>query len=217
MSVRPQHPDRKKLAAWLQEREIDRAMDVARAAPAYGPNLYTLTKKTAFAFKPGHIVILKPSAHALDYGPVYVLLLEKSHDRFWVAVPFSRYQTAAVPGEWNTGLPTVFLKVLCLWNARLVDETSFIAGAVKKWTAAKLRQAREAYACVHAKQHADLENNPWFGPALVHPADPRYEYLDEERERLDLHVRNVSAMREDGVAKTAWLLAAEGRPRYGNK
>ncbi|MCB1070921.1 MAG: hypothetical protein KDL31_11250, partial [Kiritimatiellae bacterium] len=64
-----------------------------------------------------------------------------------------------------------------------------------------------------------------FGPPLVHPADPRYAYLDEERARLDSHRApgNPSWLRESHESRTeaqeerrAWLLAAEGRPGYGN-
>lgn len=225
--------DREKLAAWLAERALDEQL-AGDETPAPSSNiLHYEIGKAIKPFGAGDIALFKPAANeSRAWGPVYALLLERGADgEAWLAVPFSRYATPAVPGEWRTKFAAESLRVLCFWNAREVAERKFLSGAVKRVPAVQLERMRAIYRHVFG-----MVQNPAaaakmvddFGPILLHPADPRYAYLDEERLRLDEHAGEAEVSAEDDseedgpieagfapIEKAEWLLAAEGRPDYG--
>lgn len=220
--------ERKLLAAWLAERELDLLLRDEEAAPGANEGLrYEIARMPAEPWHEGDIVLLRPATKGA-WSPVYVALVKGHSDGRWLCVPFSRYATPAVPGEWQTPFASTPLRVLCFWNARRIAQSSFIPGAVKKCTLDQWNEIRRIYEHTVRGAAADEGLVKRLGPPIVHPADPRYEYLDEEHGRLHDHLEARAAMSEEeddgGVIsydftqkhKSEWLLAAEGRPRYGD-
>ncbi|HNS80444.1 MAG TPA: hypothetical protein PKM67_03190 [Kiritimatiellia bacterium] len=215
---------RRQLAEWLAERAIDqklRDLDEVPADQACGPPVRYIQ---ASEIRSGDIHILKPVPSAKSFGPVYVLLLLLEENSRMLAVPFSRYASPAVPGECLTGLRAVPLRTLCCWNARPVREAQLLPGYVKRLAGGKLEELRRKCGHVLYNQPVDVRLTRGFGPPVAHPADPRYAYLDEERLRLDLHLninesdeRRIIEYREQNAGQKTWLMAAEGRARYGEK
>jgi hypothetical protein len=99
--------------------------------------------------------------------------------------PFSPFSVPATTGEWLTGRTTPVLRVLEIWNARSVPT----AALEESWLVDDLTHA-ECKAAWHVFEHEALgkplasEFDQQVGPPLVHPDDPRRQYLDEEFTRL---------------------------------
>jgi len=218
MNTNAQQRQRQQLAEWLAERELDRVLMDPVDEPGAAPEVRYDLKPGKI--EPGEIYILRPAAkNSHLWGPVYVLVLESVTGSRWRVIPFGRYAVPAVPGEWATGLTAPPLRVLCFWNVREISAGFVLPGSVKKLTPRLMREIHIIYRHVLFGETAGDSITKRLGPSIQHPADPRYDYLDDERLRLDEH-QNEAAGRiiqfDDSETKTvAWRLAAEGRPRYG--
>jgi hypothetical protein len=212
--------DRKKFNEWLAEREMDLMLSArADESPKGLEIIYSIGRRK---IKVGDIYILNPVA---NWGPVYAVVLEEVSAERCLIVPFGRYATPAVPGEWSTGLRDVPLRVLCIWNSRVVDGDVLLSKRAKKISLKKVSDIYGVYRHVLSGAPVSDRLARSLGPPLIHPADPRQDYLDEERQRLNDHVAetlltpdsNMISFNEGKEELMAWRLAAEGRPRYGKK
>ncbi|HMO05318.1 MAG TPA: hypothetical protein PKC67_15485 [Kiritimatiellia bacterium] len=210
MNPTPIEHHRRHLAEWLAERALDHQLAEPPVPSTSAPPLRYDGAQSAP--RPGGIHLARPSGPA--WGPVYVLVLEIAESGVLV-VPFGRYATPAVPGEWHSGIDAAPLRVLCGWNSRAVAAARLLPGAVKRVGVKALAEHRLLCEAVGAGVPPAAHLAERLGPPLVHPADPRYAYLDEERERLDDHFPVVREQ-DDSATPSRWLLAAEGRPRYGS-
>lgn len=216
--------DRLHLSAWLAEWQIDQDLgesDVDDAA----------------ALIPSHAAYQKPSAEigdiwlagpiAGEVRPLYMLVVAAIDDTL-VWVPFSPFSTPALPGEWKTGLRAMPLRVLCFWNARAADGRSAVCKGwkVKRLTAAQLSGAQSVWNWVKGQGNLSPAIRKRIGPPLVHPADPRHRYREQEWERMESHFKRASLeesedelsgpyLAESGAAPGSHLLAAETRGAYG--
>jgi hypothetical protein len=237
-TIRATRQQRRHLAEWLAEWDLDfrlRADEGGANGPesrdllsAYGNTTnHTATRYDSAAplVEPGDIHLLPPVS---DQAPLYVLVVEKSRENVWWIVPFSRFATPAVPGEWLTGLTVPPLRVVCLWNVReATSEQLAWPGKVKHITAKRLAEIQAVFHGIHHGRPIPDNLARRQGPPLVHPGDPRRDYLEEERGRLlgcfpgKSGLKDRSRLREstDGLewsaTPPAWRLAAEGRRRYG--
>ncbi len=228
--------EQKKLAAWLAEWELegvlaepstpksDARVHVAGRA-GFSQAMYDRDKLAE-----GDIRLLRPSpsTEPPEY-PLYVAVLPSERQDYLWWVPFGRFATPALTSEWRTGMKHVALQVLCFWNAQEVEK----GRAPPSWRVRRLteRQLEDILTI-----HNSLENGAalpdrlqkGMGPPLVHPLDPRHEYQAEDRERIQIHFadRFTQAVTRDEeeeglylsewvMAPVAWLLAAEGREKYG--
>lgn len=176
---------RKQLAEWLAEWELDRTLREADA-PEHeaGP---TPSRKSlsyegiATTHSVGEVSLYHPLA---DEAPLYVLNMEERDDRLLLA-PFSRFSVPAIPGEWTTGQRTQPLRVLCLWNARWVARTALRPlWVVRHLPARALGEAGELYRCLTEGSAIPSRLAVRCGPPLVHPLDPRHAYIEEEMARF---------------------------------
>lgn len=215
--IRPSRRQRRDLADWLVERALDPMVEPPEfISPSSGQLRYDRTREPIRA---GEIFLLRPAPDTV-WGPTYVMALEQMTATTWRMAPFGRYATPAVPGEWKTGMAAVPLRVLCLWNVRAIRTELLLPGAARRIGAAKMHEVSLVYRHVMEGATVDSALAARLGPPIVHPADPRYEYLAEERGRLDDHLRSPSENRgtiplegeHRGPAR--WLLAAEGRPKW---
>jgi hypothetical protein len=208
---------RQAAAAWGRERNIDLALREADppAAPS-GPAPYRRRAEHPQP-RPGDIHLLTPHPAAPADEPAYVLVTAARGMEIDI-VPFGRYRHPATPGEWRTGLIATPLQVLCLWNHRTGWPTErLLPGRVGILAAKRLDTVHRLLDHVHGRELIPGVPPPGLGPPLEHPLDPRHDYLDEERARIDAYESTAPALvvLEGKPRPAAWRLAAEGRPTYG--
>lgn len=210
---------RVQLAHWLAERELDRRLPAGPEARVRPPPL-PWGRDAAGVLREGEIRLLHPTAGmAAAARPVYVALLLLRKDRRWLLAPFGRYAVPATPGEWATGSRAGPLRVLCLWNARPASARVLIGS----WRVGVLStRQRHAALAVHRRERGGPEVEPAVarrtGPPVLHPLDPRLEYLSEETELWD----GLSGWEQravttglGGEADGMLPLAAETEAEYG--
>lgn len=176
---------RKALADWLALWRIDLSLAKAVGKPSDATDIPTAENAalavSEFTYaasgdtpEAGDIVLLPPVGRITQSRPVYLALCERT-DGGWGAVPFARLPLPATDAEFATGREELPLRVLSPWNAGfLPDEV-----VARAWKVGRLRPAEAAALRAYKKgEPPSLE----AGPPLVHPLDPRHDYLDEERE-----------------------------------
>lgn len=214
---------RRHLAAWLQEWALDgrlRGAPEAAAMPcrfAPAPSSPAVGQAPrAGAPRPDDILLLPPGNAATRLRPIYVAVLEQLTPGSWLVAPFGPFSLPALPGELRTARRATPLRVLCVWN-RATLPTAPLAAAwrvgrlqprERAWVVALLAHEREATA-LPAALAARL------GPPLLHPLDPRQEYIEEERalwlpERT--HLAEAAAVYQPRT-EAELRLAAENRER----
>jgi hypothetical protein len=137
------------LARWLNEWRIDQALqneDVLRAADDQR-RVATEHKRIALRYdsepaRAGQIRLFHPFSEETHARARHIVVLKGCDDGSWLVTPFGRFSEPAVPGEWRTSLRVPVLRILCLWNARLISEPvlgrSWVVGCV---SASKVAQA----------------------------------------------------------------------------
>jgi len=192
---------REKLQAWLREAEMARRL--REEAPACEP----LPPRAVDCGGPPPAsgqIRLWPAADAGD-EPFYALLMPADYGH-WLLIPFSPYATPATPAEWCLREQAP-VQVLQFWNRRRVPR----ARAANSWcaeTLAENEQSRIREALLRMQAGEALEEDG-CGPPLLHPLDPRHEYLDEEAARVTRALGEAYALAEDD--ENALRLAAEPR------
>ena len=227
--------ERALLAKWLSEWELDHSLSDPEA-PNPQPSLARSidfgepgAKVEVSNLRAGTILLLKPPpAGSIDpESPLYVLVVEKAESSVLI-VPFSRFQTPAIPEEWLTRFAYTPLQVLCYWNERSLA-VDYFPGC---WHAQTLT-TKQLQSCLQARMHiligriSGTGGAGRLGPRLIHPGDPRHEYLAEERVRLDQHLVRAQSgshiveeeaapyLADDAKQRDAFLLAAETITGYG--
>jgi hypothetical protein len=155
--------------------------------------------------------------------PIYVAVLRRAGETSWLVAPFSRFARSAVPGELQTCLRAAPLRVLCLWNARIVNQEAMAATWLcRRIAAAQVVSALKVWLNFSEGKPLQQALVSRVGPPLEHPLDPRHDYMQEELELLDAHLGPTSSE----VGRSAALVyampeselrrAAEFRSEYGN-
>lgn len=172
---------RQQLAAWLAAYKLDRALRAGTTSPPAAAA--TWRQPGAEPVTPGQIRLLPPAAVSLSEleRPVYVLVVPGTTDTHVMIIPFSRFDVAATPDEWVTGLGPAALQVLCLWNARAIATKALS----RSWLAGCLSEPEFAAVRAALPQSAPTQGSSHRGPPLHHPLDPRHVYLQEETILLD--------------------------------
>lgn len=230
----------RKLALWLEEWRICRILRPVNlndpAAPTGSADVKNNHAVSADAgndpelkarprLQSGQIRLLRPGQMDLPQErPVYVLLLKRQSHKSFLVAPFSRFANPAVPGEWQTGLRALPLRVLCLWNARRVA----VPVLLEAWFCGSIEAVLVSQAVAiwrHLKEGTPVcaATMALLGPPLKHPMDPRRTYLEEERELLDAHPGIVGeaggkcSLLRYGNPSSNLRMAAEERNKYGDQ
>ena len=201
--------ERRRLAAWLQEWRLDQALPVHPDAGPPAAVIRTVppppqdasdgapAQTGAPACSPGDIRLIYPPCNRDDcLPPLYVAVLRAVAQNVWLVAPFGRFSTPAVPSEWRTGLKALPLRVLCLWNARTVADRKLAgrscrAGALSARLVTRIPATPPQWAPAMPLQPTPAPLSPCrpapsrVGPPLLHPADPRWIYLERETDRMD--------------------------------
>ncbi len=236
---------RDRLARWLLEWSIDRRlMEEPEALTAMGdaggsrgrrggpgPERFPSRHRTArrqASSKPmvGQIRLLNPVTAATTTRLWYVVILDSETANGFRTAPFGRFAEPALPGEWLTGRLEPNLRVLCLWNTRLVsgatlEESRFI----DRLSESGVADAQAVWRSHRGGATLPLHLEQQVGPPLVHPLDPRWSYREEERTAMTELMRAAEPdspfgkvgepMEPLADASAEVALAAEPRAVYG--
>ena len=183
---------RRQLAAWLREWHTDQALpwpSIRDCPDASSRQRMGGEASDCAPPHPGEIRLIKPPSTPVSAPrrPVYILVLHASGPAsVLMAVPFGRFASPAVPGEWRTGLRVPALRVLCGWNARLVTHRwlgtrSWPAGSVPRRVQGLADRACRTGTLAHGRALPGQAH----GPPLRHPLDPRWRYLQEEADLVE--------------------------------
>lgn len=221
---------KKRLAHWLEEWRVYQVLQHGLDADhsTVQPRLLLQEKSLwGLPIKTGQVRLLHPAVRADSrVRPVYVVVLKEGAGG-WLIAPFSRFSEPATPGEWLTGLSAMPLRVLCLWNARVVRpdwlEKSWKAAALSKQ---KTDEALRLYRCIRQGESVPATFVKKVGSPVQHPLDPRFQYEMEERdflfeystgEGIPAVEKKSGTFYDDAPAEKEYLKAAESRPSYGRR
>ena len=228
ISTQVPEPQQRRLARWLIEWNLDRALrstgisSDARSAES----LCDAPKTGPGALAVGQVRLFHPGpSPTMDQGPLYVAVLEERSGNTFLIAPFGRFSEPATPGEWKTGLRPMPLRVLCLWNARVVTvatlRSSWQAGRIQ---GSKIIQALELHAHVLSGAPLASSRPADLGPPLRHPLDPRHAYMAEAAALLDEHLAALESLRKGASPAFLYeqpssqlLRAAESKTPYGRR
>lgn len=185
------------LSLWLKERMLDLALRDAGAGArpgrghrgqerlrqaGAGASAGSGRRREVEAPKCGQIRLFRPFSKDTSERPRYVAVLERRSAESWLVAPFSIYGEPALPGEWRRSRRPPALRVLCLWNARVLSshvlEMSWVVDGMSK---AGITQAMAVYRHLAEGMVLPPHIARRVGPPLAHPADPRLDYIQEER------------------------------------
>ncbi len=180
-----------RLREWLSLRELQLALE--EPDPPEGWD-----EPAGISGQPGPVsgqIRLWPAADPSD-PPFYALLLPAGYAE-WTALPFSSLSLPATPQEFSFR-PEGPTAVLQGWNRRRISDA--LAGA--SWPADQA-DAGELF-CLQAWCTSLESGGPpppriaaACGPPLVHPLDPRHEFLASEHDRVS------RCLGEDGVLRVS--------------
>jgi hypothetical protein len=212
-------------ADWLLAWRLDERLEAAapsRATP-YAISSHPVGHTVASDVKEGEVRLLPPLEGVAR--PLYIYIVACTRDEATL-IPFSRFNDPALPDEYGTDNSALYASVLCLWNARRV-EASVVQRSwlVDVWPQVKQNQMKTIWEHYIVTGHVREEELDHTGPPLTLPDDPRWDYKDEESERLDrslglwrVHtgeddVQGLYVMEGDN-APLDYRMAAEARSRY---
>ncbi len=211
---------REMLAAWLVEWRLDKELPPPPREDAGNVSTQCADTSTGGAFdktigatgavlRTGDIVLLPPDGETTSARPVYVALLAARADGSWLCAPFSRFSIPASDGEYATERNFDPLKVVCAWNANRLPQAALGRGWIVEHLGA---QDLKILADFAAGRRAELPPSR-RGPPIVHPLDPRREYIEEERCLwIDFQTAEASAPQEWEVHEPSIGYAAEPKP-----
>ena len=135
---------------------------------------------------PGQVRLLFPLAGGSQFRLCYLgVLREVRVGRFLVA-PFGRFSVPATPGEWRSPRAEPPLRVLCLWNARVMSGVKLSQSwLIDSLTDKEIADACDVYESFKGRGPVPADRSVMTGPPLCHPLDPRHDYMDEERAWMD--------------------------------
>lgn len=190
----------RKLARWLDERELDQALPTEETErkpvtetllnlPCKDPSLKKLEE--------GDVVLLSHELTPKDaVRPIYLAILRHWEDDHWLFAPYSPYSEPATDEELRMKDEDFGLRVLCLWNSHTAEKKTLC----RSWHVGKLdetdrKDALSVFWYKMGMKELSERLMERVGPVLLHSKDPRRIYLREQLSLLAL-VRDETI--EDG-------------------
>lgn len=206
----------RKLARWLDERELDQALPTEESErKPVTETLLNLPCKDPFLEKleEGDVVLLSHELTPKDaVRPIYLAILRHWEDDHWLFAPYSPYSEPATDEELRMMDEDFGLRVLCLWNSHTAEKKTLC----RSWHVGKLDETdrKEALSVFWYKMGMKELSERLMervGPVLLHSKDPRRIYLREQLSLLAL-VRDETIedgeTEEDGKGGTVIVFVA---------
>lgn len=183
-AVVPETERARQLRQWLRDRSVDLALldDSEDAEPAVAGTPLEAGPPVAA----GQVRLMHPQAEATSARLCYLAVLREARPGLFLAAPFARFPVPALPGEWRTPRSESPLRVLCLWNARLLPAASLERSwFVDEMPEIEVSEALAVFDALKGGAAMAAGASSRTGPPVIHPLDPRHEYQDEERAWMD--------------------------------
>lgn len=178
------------LANWLRERELADMLaegeDDEIAAGLKAEEILHTEPGRGAVVELRQIRLMYPDCRATWSRPFYVAILGEPAPGVLLVAPFSRFEYPALPGEWITGREESQLRVLCLWNSFSIKRRRLHASwEVDRLTPAQMETALAILAALEGRGRFPSEMIDRVGPTVLNPADPRWDYREEELELVE--------------------------------
>ena len=214
--------EKERLSRWLYEWELMQAPDNATELEAQDEKSLDILPKDSVApmddnIEIGQIRLLAPAA---SENMVFIVIVSITKDGNIGCVPFGSLAEPATPDELLSERAIEVVRVYSLWNLREVSPNivgkSWIVDLLDKPETKRLLRALAALDRNGSLPNDLLED---AGPPLVHPEDPRREYKNCERQRINRAFANNSAVRDNTILydpdiEHEFLKAAESPESY---
>lgn len=186
------------LAEWLTEWKLEETLscDDCRVPAAVNDS----ADKQSRLYR-GQIRLLQPAVcEAAAHKPRYILLHKIISKKECIVIPFGTLGVPAIPGEWKTSDAAQPLRILCLWNSRrCLSALIRKSWLVTRWPEKKSAAIQKMLELFLSPPEVALMHLPDCGPPLLHPADPRYQYLAQESDALVELGPHLTAGNRSGV------------------
>ena len=170
------------LARWLHEWRTDTLLRDAGDDAGFPGKQFT-PFYVSEPVEAGQIRLFHPFSKETSAQLRYIAVLRGNRVGTWLVAPFGRFSEPALPGEWSTGRDTPALRTLCIWNSRLLQGSllgrSWVVDTI---STSAIRQALTIHSLLTEGRALPGSLARRIGPPLVHPLDPRLEYVEEEKE-----------------------------------
>lgn len=164
----------------------------------------------------GQIRLMAPVENETMLFIVVVSIEENKKVSF---IPFSPLSEPATPDELLNGRDQAVVSVYCLWNLKKVPATvicnSWIVDMLNSDELEHLLYAINIYESIGCLPDDLLTDT---GPPLIHPEDPRREYINIERHRIDKAILHNNSKKNlmlyEADIEQEFLKAAESPESY---
>ncbi|MBU1693648.1 MAG: hypothetical protein KJ726_06500 [Verrucomicrobia bacterium] len=181
--VQPARPEQQ-LLQWMREWTVDLALREEPEALSAEDRAVPEAEPPGLA--PGQVRLLFPLSGGSRSRLCYLAVLQEVRPGYFLAAPFGRFSTPATPGEWRSPRTEPPLRIVCLWNARVMPGALLSQSwLVDELTDGEQAHARSVYEACKGRRPVPAELAAVVGPPLCHPLDPRHDYMDEERAWMD--------------------------------
>ena len=213
--------EKERLARWLYEWELMQASGGGDEIEGKEEPADILPEDTVAPMgdniEIGQIRLLAPVA---TEGMAFIVVVSIAEDGAVGCVPFGSLAEPATPDELLSGRDKEVVRVYCLWNLR--EASTAIVGnswIVDSLNELEMKRLLRAVAAIESDGCLPDDLLEYAGPPIVHPEDPRREYKNYERQRIDKAIAqkcNVSdnTILYDPNIKQEFLKAAESTENY---
>ena len=175
----------RKLALWLDERELDQGLtniETTQNENSEFESIIPFEKPKHKNLQKGDILLI--SRDLVDQEsrrPLFVAVLRNWEEDYWLFAPFSPYSEPATDKELKMECEDQSLRVLSLWNAHTTPSENL----KNSWFIGKLSDSERKDALSIFWYSLNRKEMPEHlidrvGPKLIHSEDPRRAYIQEQ-------------------------------------
>ena len=175
----------RKLALWLDERELDQGLtniETTENENSEFESIIPFEKPKHKNLQKGDILLIsKDFVYKELKRPLFVAVLRNWEEDYWLFAPFSPYSEPATDKELKMECEDQSLRVLSLWNAHTTPSENL----KNSWFIGKLSDSERKDALSNFWYSLNMKELPKHlidrvGPKLIHSEDPRRGYIQEQ-------------------------------------
>jgi len=206
---------RRKLALWLDEREVDLVLrenykaDSENQENGESTNVQfdselVLPPNTDIGhndLQKGDILLLsRELSPQEETDPLFVAVLRHWEDDYWLFAPYSPYSHPATDKEMKTDSEESRLRVLALWNCHTTSEENLKnAWYIGKLSESERKDALSVFWYSLGMKELTSELKEKVGPKLFHSKDPRRKYIEEELSKVSVIRERSNELQSTGT------------------